>query len=333
MTNIPNEFLALRIHQEDENIQAKLEQISLENLTEGEVILKNSYSGINYKDALAVTGTGKILRSFPLVGGVDVAGTVVSSSDPRFKEGDAVIAACSGLSETHDGGYAEYSRLTKEAAISLPENMDQRTAMAIGTAGFAAGLAIYKMMLNNQSPSLGPIAVTGASGGVGSIAINMLSSMNYDVVAITSKKQSADYLKELGASSVVVTSENEMGTRPLEKAVFGGAIDNLGGETLSWLLRTTQPEGNVASIGLAADFKLSTNVMPFILRGVNLLGVNSTTLPNSFKQMIWEQIAEKMLPTNIEKIITKEVSLESSIPEFQNLLDATITGRTIIKIS
>lgn len=333
MTNIPNEFLALRIHQEDENIQAKLEQISLENLTEGEVILKNSYSGINYKDALAVTGTGKILRSFPLVGGVDVAGTVVSSSDPRFKEGDAVIAACSGLSETHDGGYAEYSRLTKEAAISLPENMDQRTAMAIGTAGFAAGLAIYKMMLNNQSPSLGPIAVTGASGGVGSIAINMLSSMNYDVVAITSKKQSADYLKELGASSLVVTSENEMGTRPLEKAVFGGAIDNLGGETLSWLLRTTQPEGNVASIGLAADFKLSTNVMPFILRGVNLLGVNSTTLPNSFKQMIWEQIAEKMLPTNIEKIITKEVSLEGSIPEFQNLLDATITGRTIIKIS
>ena len=333
MTNIPNEFLALRIHQEDENIQAKLEQISLENLTEGEVILKNSYSGINYKDALAVTGTGKILRSFPLVGGVDVAGTVVSSSDPRFKEGDAVIAACSGLSETHDGGYAEYSRLTKEAAISLPENMDQRTAMAIGTAGFAAGLAIYKMMLNNQSPSLGPIAVTGASGGVGSIAINMLSSMKYDVVAITSKKQSADYLKELGASSVVVTSENEMGTRPLEKAVFGGAIDNLGGETLSWLLRTTQPEGNVASIGLAADFKLSTNVMPFILRGVNLLGVNSTTLPNSFKQMIWEQIAEKMLPTNIEKIITKEVPLESSIPEFQNLLDATITGRTIIKIS
>jgi len=325
--------LALRIHQEDENIQAKLEQISLENLTEGEVILKNSYSGINYKDALAVTGTGKILRSFPLVGGVDVAGTVVSSSDPRFKEGDAVIAACSGLSETHDGGYAEYSRLTKEAAISLPENMDQRTAMAIGTAGFAAGLAIFKMMLNNQSPSLGPIAVTGASGGVGSIAINMLSSMNYDVVAITSKKQSADYLKELGASSVVVTSESEMGTRPLEKAVFGGAIDNLGGETLSWLLRTTQPEGNIASIGLAADFKLSTNVMPFILRGVNLLGVNSTTLPNSFKQMIWEQIAEKMLPTNIEKIITKEVSLESSIPEFQGLLDASITGRTIIKIS
>jgi len=333
MTNIPSEFLALRIHQEDENIQAKLEQISLENLTEGEVILKNRYSGINYKDALAVTGAGKILRSFPLVGGVDVAGTVVSSSDPRFKEGDSVIAACSGLSETHDGGYAEYSRLTKEAAISLPENMDQRTAMAIGTAGFAAGLAIYKMMLNNQSPSLGPIAVTGASGGVGSIAINMLSSMNYDVVAITSKKQSADYLKELGASSVVVTSENEMGARPLEKAVFGGAIDNLGGETLSWLLRTTQPEGNVASIGLAADFKLSTNVMPFILRGVNLLGVNSTTLPNSFKQMIWEQIAEKMLPTNIEKIITKEVSLEDSIPEFQGLLDASTTGRTIIKIS
>jgi len=160
-----------------------------------------------------------------------------------------------------------------------------------------------------------------------------LSSMGYDVVAITSKKQSTDYLKELGASSVIIASENEIGTRPLEKAIFGGAIDNLGGETLSWLLRATQPEGNVASIGLAADFKLSTNVMPFILRGVNLLGVNSTTLPNDFKQIIWEQIAEKMIPVDIEKIITKEVLLEDAIPEFQGLLDASITGRTIIKIS
>ena len=333
MPSVPSKFLALRIHEEDEKPQAKLEQISLKELTDGEVVIKNSYSGINYKDALAVTGAGKILRSFPLVGGVDVAGVVVESKDPRFKEGDPVIAACSGLSETNDGGYAEYSRLTKEAAIALPEKMDLRTSMAIGTAGFAAGLAIYKMTLNNQRPSMGPVAVTGASGGVGSIATNMLSSMGYEVAAITGKKQNEEYLKQLGASSVIVASENEIGTRPLEKSIFGGAIDNLGGETLSWLLRATQPEGNVASIGLAADFKLSTNVMPFILRGVNLLGVNSTTLPNDFKQMIWEQIAEKMIPVDIEKIITKEVLLEDAIPEFQGLLDASITGRTIIKIS
>ena len=333
MPSVPSKFLALRIHEEDEKTQARLERISLEELTEGEVVIKNSYSGINYKDALAVTGAGKILRSFPLVGGVDVAGTVVESKDPRFKEGDSVIAACSGLSETNDGGYAEYSRLTKEAAIALPEKMDLRTSMAIGTAGFAAGLAIYIMTLNKQMPSMGPVAVTGASGGVGSIATNMLSSMGYEVAAITGKKQNEEYLKQLGASSVIVASENEIGTRPLEKAIFGGAIDNLGGEMLSWLLRATQPEGNVASIGLAADFKLSTNVMPFILRGVNLLGVNSTTLPNDFKQMIWEQIAEKMIPVDIEKIITKEVLLEDAIPEFQGLLDASITGRTIIKIS
>ena len=333
MPSVQSKFLALRIHEEDEKTQARLERISLEELTEGEVVIKNSYSGINYKDALAVTGAGKILRSFPLVGGVDVAGTVVESKDPRFKEGDSVIAACSGLSETNDGGYAEYSRLTKEAAIALPEKMDLRTSMAIGTAGFAAGLAMYKMPLHTQRPSMGPVAVTGASGGVGSIATNMLSSMGYEVAAITGKKQNEEYLKQLGASSVIVASENEIGTRPLEKAIFGGAIDNLGGEMLSWLLRATQPEGNVASIGLAADFKLSTNVMPFILRGVNLLGVNSTTLPNDFKQMIWEQIAEKMIPVDIEKIITKEVLLEDAIPEFQGLLDASITGRTIIKIS
>jgi len=333
MQDIPEKFKALRIHLKDEEIVSTIEKISIDDLSEGDLVVKNSYSGINYKDALAVTGAGKILRTFPLVGGVDVAGVVVESSDPRFKKGDNVIAACSGLSETHDGGYAEYSRLTKEAAIAMPENMDPRTSMAIGTAGFAAGLAIYKMTLNNQNPDMGPVAVTGASGGVGSIATNMLSSMGYEVTAITGKKQNEEYLKQIGASSVIVASENEIGTRPLEKAVFGGAIDNLGGETLSWLLRATQPEGNVASIGLAADFKLSTNVMPFILRGVNLLGVNSTTLPNDFKQMIWEQIAEKMIPVDIEKIITKEVLLEDAIPEFQGLLDASITGRTIIKIS
>ena len=333
MQDIPEKFKALRIHLKDEEIVSVIEKISIDDLSEGDLVIKNSYSGINYKDALAVTGAGKILRTFPLVGGVDVAGVVVESSDPRFKKGDNVIAACSGLSETHDGGYAEYSRLTKEAAIAMPENMDPRTSMAIGTAGFAAGLAIYKMTLNNQTPDMGPVAVTGASGGVGSIATNMLSSMGYEVTAITGKKQNEEYLKQIGASSVIVASENEIGTRPLEKAVFGGAIDNLGGETLSWLLRATQPEGNVASIGLAADFKLSTNVMPFILRGVNLLGVNSTTLPNDFKQMIWEQIAEKMIPVDIEKIITKEVLLEDAIPEFQGFLDANITGRTIIKIS
>lgn len=329
---IPNKFLAFRIHQEEKSVRPALEEITLGDLTEGEVIVKNSYSSINYKDALAATGAGKILRKFPLVGGVDVAGTVVESSDPTLKPGDKVLAACSGLSETNDGGYSEYSRLTSNAAIKIPENITPRTAMAIGTAGFAAALAIYKMGLNNQKPDLGPIAVTGATGGVGSIAIDMLSSLGYETVAITSKKDNEEYLKNIGATSVRFFDELDIGERPLERASFGGAIDNLGGNILSWLLRSTVEEGNVASIGLALNYKLDTNVMPFILRGVNLLGVNSTTLPKTTKETVWRKISEEMMPRNIDSIVTKELTLRDLSGSFQQYLDASVVGRVIVNI-
>jgi NADPH2:quinone reductase len=304
----------------------------MEDINPGEVTLKTEYSSINYKDALAATGKGKILRIFPLIGGVDVAGEVVESDDPRFSPGDKVIAACSGLSETNDGGYTEYARISSEAAIELPKQIDTRTAMAIGTAGFAAGLAIFKMKLNKQTPEMGPIVVTGATGGVGSIAIDMLSSSGFDTTAITRKKTHDEYLKAIGTTNIVCLEEMEIGERPLEKAQFGGGIDNVGGDLLSWVLRSTAPEGNVASIGLAADFKLPTNVMPFILRGVNLLGVNSTTLPNPTKQEVWDDIASNMSPQKIDQIVTKEVTLEELPDQFQAFIEGSIVGRVLVKV-
>ena len=332
MSSLPNQFKCFRIDQEDDKIVSGLQSISMDDINPGEITLKTEYSSINYKDALAATGKGKILRSFPLIGGVDVAGEVVESDDPRFDPGDKVIAACSGLSETNDGGYSEYARINSEAAIELPKQMDTRTAMAIGTAGFAAGLAIFKMKLNKQTPEMGPIVVTGATGGVGSIAIDMLSSSGFETTAITRKKTHDEYLKAIGTTNIVCLEEMELGERPLEKAQFGGGIDNVGGDLLSWVLRSTVPEGNVASIGLAADFKLPTNVMPFILRGVNLLGVNSTTLPNAVKQEVWEDIANNMSPQKIDQIVTKEVTLEELPDQFQAFIEGSIVGRVLVKV-
>ena len=332
MPSLPNQFKCFRIDQKDDKIVSGLQSISMEDINPGEVTLKTEYSSINYKDALAATGKGKILRTFPLIGGVDVAGEVVESDDPRFSPGDKVIAACSGLSETNDGGYTEYARISSEAAIELPKQIDTRTAMAIGTAGFAAGLAIFKMKLNKQTPEMGPIVVTGATGGVGSIAIDMLSSSGFETTAITRKKTHDEYLEAIGTTNIVCLEEMEVGERPLEKAQFGGGIDNVGGELLSWVLRSTVPEGNVASIGLAADFKLPTNVMPFILRGVNLLGVNSTTLPNAIKQEVWDDIASNMSPQKIDQIVTKEVTLEELPDQFQAFIEGSIVGRVLVKV-
>ncbi len=332
MSSVSNQFKCFRIDQQDDKIVSGLQSISMEDINPGEVTLKTEYSSINYKDALAATGKGKILRTFPLIGGVDVAGEVVESDDPRFSPGDKVIAACSGLSETSDGGYSEYTRISSEAAIELPDQTDTRTAMAIGTAGFAAGLAIFKMKLNKQTPEMGPIVVTGATGGVGSIAIDMLSSSGFETTAITRKKTHDEYLKAIGTTNIICLEEMEIGERPLEKAQFGGGIDNVGGDLLSWVLRSTVPEGNVASIGLAADFKLPTNVMPFILRGVNLLGVNSTTLPNAIKQEVWNDIANNMSPQKIDQIVTKEVTLEELPDQFQAFIEGSIVGRVLVKI-
>ena len=328
-----NPFTAFRIHRQDGNIEGRLETISLDDLNDGEVIVQVDWSGINYKDALAATGKGKILHRFPLVGGIDLAGHVYRSSDPNFREGDAVLVCGNRLSEDHDGGYAKYARVKSDGLVPIPKGLSLRETMSIGTAGFTAALAIDRMQHNGQRPQNGPILVNGATGGVGSVAIDILSALNFEVTALTGKRDQQPYLISLGASQCLYRNELTLGTRPLEKALWGGAIDNVGGEQLGWLTRSMMPMANIASIGLAGGIDLTTTVMPFILRGVNLLGINSVVLPAMLRNRIWQRLATDLKPQHLGRIVTSEITLAQLPGAFQHYIDATITGRTVVRIS
>ncbi len=325
-----DKFRAFRIH--DDKGKAGIEQVGLDELSPGGVVIKAAYSDINYKDALAATGKGKILRKFPLIGGIDVSGVVSASTDKRFREGDKVLVVGQGLSEDHDGGYAEYVRVPADWIVPLPQGMTLYDAMAIGTAGFTAALAVEQMEHNRQRPELGPVLVNGATGGVGSVAIDILAGLGYEVVAVSGKADAHDYLKMLGAKEVRARQELEMGKRPLEKAIWGGAIDNLGGEMTAWLTRTVVPLGNIAAIGLAAGYELHTTVLPFILRGVNLLGINSVYCPQDLRLRVWERLVGDMRPRHLDKIVTRTVSLDEMGPIFDGLVAGSFTGRAVVKI-
>jgi len=327
-----NRFKAFRIHSEGGKIVARFDELALDDLSPGDVVIRVTHSGINYKDALAATGAGKILRRYPLVGGIDLAGIVESSGDARFAPGSAVLVTGCGLSETHDGGYAQFARVPGDWVIPMPRGLDAFTAMALGTAGFTAALAIHRMEQNGQEPGGGPIAVTGASGGVGSLAIDMLSARGYRVVAVSGKADAAPYLKELGASEVLPRAGLDLGSRPLENARFGGAIDNVGGETLTWLTRTVDFWGNIASIGLASGAAFSMTVMPFILRGVALLGINSSATRREWRLAVWQRIATDLRPRHIERIVTRTIELGELPAAFPAYLAAGITGRTVVRI-
>ncbi|NHA15797.1 oxidoreductase [Thioalkalivibrio sp. XN279] len=325
-------FKAFRIHQAGKGVEARLEDLSLDDLGPGDVVIRGHWSSINYKDALAATGKGRILRRFPLVGGIDVAGEVVSSEDPRYRPGDAVLVTGCGLSEEHDGGYAEYSRVRGDWVIPVPDGLDTRAAMQLGTAGFTAGLAIHRLEHNGLAPDKGPVIVTGATGGVGSLALDMLAGRGYAVTALTGKAASADYLRELGAAEVLVRGEFEMGTRPLEKATWAGAVDNLGGETLAWLTRTMDWWGSIASIGLAQSHELHTTVMPFILRGANILGVNSVATPRDLRLQVWARLASDLKPRHLHQIADNVVSLSEIATAFDAYIDGAVRGRTLVDL-
>ncbi|MDJ0958286.1 MAG: oxidoreductase [Arenicellales bacterium] len=327
-----NSFKAYRIHNDDGNIRAGFENLSLDDLSEGDVVIRSAYSDVNYKDALAATGKGRILRKYPLVGGVDVSGTVEESSSNRFQTGDQVVVCGCDLSETRDGGFAEYVRVPAECAVKLPDSLSLFEAMAIGTAGFTAALALNRMELNGQTPEHGPIVVTGATGGVGSIAIDILSGSGYEVVALTGKAESEDYLVSLGASSTLLRQDVDLGKKPLERAEWGGALDNLGGEVLTWLTRTTKPMGNIASIGLAASWELNTTVMPFILRGVSLLGINSVVCPTAVKQQAWDRLGTDLRPRHLDKIVTQTINFDELPSVFDDYIEAKKMGRTVVVI-
>ncbi|GFE78400.1 putative quinone oxidoreductase YhfP [Steroidobacter agaridevorans] len=326
-------FRAFRIHQEAGKIVSRMETIGLNDLAEGEVVVKVRYSTINYKDALAATGAGKILRRYPLVGGIDLAGEVVSSSDPQFQPGQKVLVTGSELSETRDGGYAEYARLKSDSVVPIPSGLDEFQAMAIGTAGYTAALAVHRMEQNGQQPDGGDIVVTGATGGVGSIAVDMLAARGYSVVAVTGKQSSVDYLQRLGAARVLLRDQINTGSRPLEEAQFAGAIDNVGGELLTWLTRTVKFWGNIASIGLAASPELKTTVMPFILRGVSLLGINSVYTPRPLRLQVWQRLATDLKPRHLDSIVTRTIAFEQLPGAFDGYLQAGVTGRTVVRIA
>lgn len=325
-------FRAFRIDQQDKVIVAGFAQLSLDDLSPGDVVIKVSHSTINYKDALAATGKGRILRSFPLVGGIDLAGTVVSSTDERFGEGDAVLVNGCGLSETRDGGYAEYARVPADAVVPIPEGMTAAQAMQIGTAGYTAALAIHRMEQNGQLPENGPVVVTGATGGVGSVAIDMLAGRGYEVVALTGKAEQSAYLKSIGASRILPRDQLDLGKRPMEKAEWAGAIDNLGGDYLTWLTRTMNYGGNIASIGLAASIELNTTVLPFILRAVCLLGINSVDTPPLLRQAVWQRIGDDLRPQHLDRIGSRSISFDELPDAFQAFIDGTVTGRVVVKI-
>jgi len=325
-------FKAFRIHNHEGRISSGLESIDLDNLNDGELVIESAFSGVNFKDALAATGKGKILRRFPLVGGIDVSGTVVSSKSKEFREGDAVLVAGGGLGERYDGGFAEYVRVDAGFVVPLPGGLTLFEAMVIGTAGFTAALALHRLETIGQTPSRGPIAVTGASGGVGCTAIDIFAGRGYQVTAVTGKNAQEEKLKQLGAHAVLRHEDIEMGTRPLESAVWGGAVDNVGGETLAWLTRTVNEWGSIAAIGNAGGFGLETTVMPFILRGVSVVGISSTNCPHPLRKEIWGRLGGDLKPQHLELIHSRTVSLEGLMPVFEAMMERKTEGRTVVKI-
>ena len=329
---IPAAFRAFRIHNDGDGYRSGIEAVSIDDLNPGEVVIKTAYSSVNYKDALAGTGQGKILRRFPLVGGIDVAGHVVASTDPAFKEGDPVLVTGSGLSETRDGGYAEYARLESRWVIPLPTGLSLRESMILGTAGFTAALALLRMTENRQSPALGPLAVTGATGGVGSLAIAIFAKAGYEVHAISGKADQAGYLTSLGAHAVLGREVLETAA-PMASARFGGGLDNVGGAMLAGLLAQTAPYGNVASAGLAATHELHATVMPFIIRGVSLLGVASAGTARDLRDEVWRRLAGDWKPANLDAVCTRETDLDGLPAVFETMLAGGSLGRTVVRVA
>jgi len=326
-------FRAYRIDEQDGEIVAAFKELSLDDLTDGNVVVRVSHSTINYKDALAATGKGRILRRYPLNGGIDLAGVVVSSEDEEFQPGAEVLVNGCGLSETVDGGYSEYARLVSSSLVPIPEGMTAAEAMQIGTAGYTAALAIHRMEENGQTPDLGPVVVTGATGGVGSVAIDMLSGRGYEAIAVTGKGAEEAYLREIGAARILLRDQIDLGKRPMEKAKWAGAIDNLGGDYLTWLTRTMGYGGNIASIGLAASPALNTTVLPFILRAVCLLGINSVDTPHDLRRAVWSRIGNDLKPRHLDRIGHRSISLDELPEAFQAYIDGTVTGRTVVEIN
>jgi putative YhdH/YhfP family quinone oxidoreductase len=333
MTDIADTFKAFRIHNDAEGYRSGIENINIDDLSEGDVVIRGEWSGINYKDALAATGKGKILKSYPLVGGIDVAGEVVSSESERFAPGDKVLVTGCNLSEKRDGGYTQYLRLDSNSVIPLPAGLTTREAMGIGTAGFTAAISLFRMEALGQTPEAGPIVVTGASGGVGSFAIDILTRAGYEVHAITGKVDQFDYLEELGARQCISRHDLHWGQQPLESVRWAGCIDNVGGDMLAGISRVIDLWGNIAVCGMAGGVGLHATNLPMILRGVSLIGISSSNAPYDMRKTLWGRLANEWRPRHLESIISNEVSLDKLGEAFDVLIKGDSLGRTVVDLS
>ncbi len=325
-------FKAYLIRQDADKVVSAFTEMSEDQLDAGDVTIAVAYSGINYKDALAATGAGRIIRRFPCIGGIDLSGTVIQSDSPDFKPGDQVLATNFDIGVAHHGGFAERARVPAAWVRKLPAGLSLRDAMALGTAGFTAGLAIVRMEHEGLKPSNGPVIVSGATGGVGSIAIEILAKQGYTVHALTGKAESADYLKALGAREIILRASLDLAKiRPLGAAMWAGAIDNLGGDVLSWMASTMQPNGTIASIGLAASMEFKTTVAPFILRGVSLLGIDSGAIGEPLRSEVWRKLGGEWRP---DKVIAqaREIAFDELPDAFDDFLKSRITGRVIVRV-
>jgi NADPH2:quinone reductase len=328
MTTYP----AFRIHQDAQGHHAGIEELTRPEPAEGEVLIRVAWSSVNYKDALAGTGRGKILRSFPLVGGVDAAGVVEQSAHPCYQPGEAVIVAGWGLSFDHDGGFAGYLCCPADWLVPIPTGLDPRTAMILGTGGFTAALAVHRMLVNGQDPARGPILVTGASGGAGSVAVAIFARLGYRVTAISGKPELHDWLGGLGAGEILPRDALADARRPLEKARWGGAVDTVGGELLAQITRTIAPGGNIACVGLAGGHELHTTVMPFILRGASLLGCNSVDVPYPLRRTLWDRLAGDWCPPDLDALVSERVGLADLPRVFEAMLAGRTHGRILVEI-
>jgi putative YhdH/YhfP family quinone oxidoreductase len=336
MTSLPDEFTggfdAFRIYSDGGGHRAGVEKLQRDQLSSGDLVVRVEWSSVNYKDALAGSGKGKILRRSPLNGGIDLAGKVLHSESDRFQPGDDVIVTGYDLSEIRDGGYSEIARVESSSAVPLPAGLSSREAMILGTAGFTAALSLYRMEANGQTPASGPIVVTGATGGVGSIAINLLNRAGYEVHAITGKTADFDWLEQLGAKQCISRHDLHWGQNPLEKARWAGCIDNVGGDMLAGISRVINLWGNIACCGMAGGQGLHATVFPLILRGVSLLGISSNNCPHDLRVTLWDRLANEWKPPALEQIQTLETDLQGLPAVFSTMLAGHSRGRTIVRL-
>ncbi|MBK5443706.1 acryloyl-CoA reductase [Peribacillus sp. TH16] len=326
-------FDALVVDKQEDQFSVSIQELTLDDLPQGEVLIRVHYSGVNYKDSLASIPNGNIVTNYPIVPGIDLAGVVVSSENPRFKEGDEVIATSYGIGVSQSGGYSEFARVPAEWIVPLPEGLTLKEAMVIGTAGFTAALSVLRLEENNLTPDQGSVLVTGATGGVGSFAVSILSKLGYSVEASTGKESEHGYLKEIGASTIVSREDVYNGKlRALGKQKWSGAVDPVGGEPLASVLSQIQYGGSVAVSGLTAGTNLPATVFPFILRGVNLLGIDSVNCPMDTRLKVWQRLATDFKLAHLEQLIQREITLKDLPDVLPTLLKGEARGRTIVKL-